>query len=872
MSAQPEPDDSALEPLLRAALARQSLLDFCGLMDPKYESVAHTNVLIEHLEALDAREIDRLMVHMPPRHSKPVSVDAQVLTGDGSYKRLGDISVGDQVISHTGVPRAVEAVFEQPNQRGVRITAASGRTTQAALDHPFLTPSGLVLAGDLTLGMTLGNIAQPKTDSTDRYPIEGYRLAGYFIGDGCCVTQKDRPYAMAANITNVDPGIIADIDVCAAALNLTTHRKGISTYFTDGIRPWLRETGLAGLNSRTKYVFDWIFQSSNEAIAAFLGAYIDCDGSVHRRSGKRADTGKDRTDVCVDINSVSHELLIGCQRLFLRLGIQTRVRQKVGKYKDRPHVSYRLAITDMDGVARFTDLVELHSFKAGLRSRYIRTKFTQPILADPIIEIEPIENLDCRCLTVAEDHTFTADDFIVHNTYHVSERFPAWYCGRHPSDSIILASYGSDLAETSSRKVRGLIMDERWPFSTRVAPDSSAVNRWSTIDGGQLLAVGISAGATGHGAHLLAIDDPLKDRAEAESILARDTVWQWYTDVARTRLMRRAIQFVTSTRWHEDDLAGRILNTSEAHKWTVLTLPAICEAPDDPIEIKLGRKDGDALWPAWYPIEKLIEQRDVMTSRNWSSVFQGNPLPAGGDLVKAEWLEHRYDRVPSSDMTVTMALDAAAKTGIHNDFSALVVLGTTATHYYVLDIIRRKVDFPALKKMLFEAVAIHKPRAIYIEDSSNAVALIQDLKRPEHDGGGSRLPIVPVQAKGSKISRMEAQTGLLESGRVLLPADHLAKPWLLEFMRELLRLPTPPDDQMDALAIALAAASRKVGGGMFFAGLSTTGSSRTYPIFTPDGIYQPPTTPPVKAAPSVWPKGVQPAKPRLGGNPLPARW
>ena len=121
-------------------------------------------------------------------------------------------------------------------------------------------------------------------------------------------------------------------------------------------------------------------------------------------------------------------------------------------------------------------------------------------------------------------------------TYHVSERYPAWWLGRRPSDAVIMASYAAELAQANSRRVRNLLQDVRYPFETRLAADSKAVGLWGTAQGGRLLAAGVGSGITGFGADLLNIDDPFKDRQEAESETIRERVWLWYQDVARTRL------------------------------------------------------------------------------------------------------------------------------------------------------------------------------------------------------------------------------------------------------------------------------------------------------------------------------------------------
>ena len=271
--------------------------------------------------------------------------------------------------------------------------------------------------------------------------------------------------------------------------------------------------------------------------------------------------------------------------------------------------------------------------------------------------------------------------------------------------------------------------------------------------------------------------------------------------------------------------SGASLLRRGAGAWHVVRLPAFAEENDP-----LGRKVGAPLWPERVTARDLHDRREEMGDRPFQAQFQQNPLPASGDLVKADWLSHRYERVPE-DLTVIMALDAAAKTGISNDYSAIVVIGYSKNEYFILDVIRRKVDFPDLRKLLVGAYEKHHPRTIYVEDASNAVGLIQELRKE------SALPIVAVQAKGSKISRMEAQTGLLESGRVKLPADNLGATWLTDFLRELLSLPNGKhDDMADALFLALAQARRASSSTWSFATASTTRSPLTRPS---DEYYDP---------------------------------
>lgn len=221
----------------------------------------------------------------------------------------------------------------------------------------------------------------------------------------------------------------------------------------------------------------------------------------------------------------------------------------------------------------------------------------------------------------------------------VTKRFPAWWLGRNPKAQIITASYNSDLATDFGRQVRNIVNDPLYGnvFGTRLATDSKAANRWNTNANGAYVAAGVGTAVTGRGADLLIIDDPLKDRAEAESELKRQTVWDWYTSTAYTRLMPGGAVIVVQTRWHEDDLAGRLLEFEEkgtGDKWHKLDLPAISE-------------DGKALWPERYPIEDLERIKGTIGPRDWSALYQQSPTPDDGDFFKREWF-HMYqpDELP----------------------------------------------------------------------------------------------------------------------------------------------------------------------------------------------------------------------------------
>lgn len=228
-----------------------------------------------------------------------------------------------------------------------------------------------------------------------------------------------------------------------------------------------------------------------------------------------------------------------------------------------------------------------------------------------------------------------------------SKRFPAWCLGRNPKRQIIAASYNSDLANDFGRNVRNIVAEpefsEVFP-SVTLAPDSQAANRMNTNHGGAYVAAGVGTAVTGRGAHIALIDDPFKDREEADSERRRDIVWDWYRSTLYTRLMPGGAIVLIQTRWHEDDLAGRLLSDG-SDKWEVLDLPALS-------------KEGEALWPEWYPVETLHRIKGAIGPREWSALYQQQPQPDEGTFFQRAWFRE-WGKLPTlryygtSDYAVT---------------------------------------------------------------------------------------------------------------------------------------------------------------------------------------------------------------------------
>lgn len=205
-----------------------------------------------------------------------------------------------------------------------------------------------------------------------------------------------------------------------------------------------------------------------------------------------------------------------------------------------------------------------------------------------------------------------------------SKRFPAWYLGRHPKDQLITATYAAELAQDFGREVRDILRSDEYAqiFSTRLSPDSTSAGRWHTNAGGVYVAVGVGGPITGRGAHVALIDDPIKNRQDADSETVREGIWRWYSSTLRTRLMPGGRIILILTRWHEDDLAGRLL-ARQPDEWRV-------------VELDAEKAPGVALWPQWYPWHELKRIESEISPRDYQALYRQNPTPDEGTYFKRE--------------------------------------------------------------------------------------------------------------------------------------------------------------------------------------------------------------------------------------------
>lgn len=289
-----------------------------------------------------------------------------------------------------------------------------------------------------------------------------------------------------------------------------------------------------------------------------------------------------------------------------------------------------------------------------------------------------------------------------------SKRFPAWVLGKHPDWQIIACSYNADLATDFGREVRNLVIEDEYRAvfpGTELAQDSKAASRWNTSKKGAYVAAGVRGGITGKGAHIAIIDDPVKDRAEADSPVTQEAIWAWYTSTLRTRLMPGGGILLMLTRWHEEDLAGKALKQDG---WDVLKLPAI----------RIENGEEKALWPEWYDLEALHMLRDdELPSRDWSALYQQEPRTEAGSYIRREWFE-RYDEAPKR-LNIYMASDFAVtepREGSDPDWTEHGVFGLDGDGgIYVLDWWRGQTAADEWIDRLIDLFQKHEPIAWFGE-------------------------------------------------------------------------------------------------------------------------------------------------------------
>ena len=378
----------------------------------------------------------------------------------------------------------------------------------------------------------------------------------------------------------------------------------------------------------------------------------------------------------------------------------------------------------------------------------------------------------------------------------ISYLAPAWFLGKYPQKKIIMGSHTADLAVNFGRRVRNLVGSDAYKGifpQVELQSDSKSASRWGTNFNGEYFAIGVGGALAGRGADLFIIDDP---HSEQEAKTGRPDVflpaWEWFQSGPLQRLMPGGAIIIVMTRWSKLDLTGMIVQQTERNEdvdaWEVVEFPAI-------------KDDGQALWPEFWDVDELLAKKAALDIRYWNAQYMQKPTSEEGALIKREWWQiWEKDDPPQCEFTI-MSLDAAQEASNRADYNALTTWGvfynedTQNFAIILLNAIKKRMEYPELKKLVLEEYREWQPDAFMVEKKSNGSALYQEFRR-------MGIPVGEfTPGKGQdKIARVNAVSDLFASGIVFAPDRR----WAKEVIEECNDFPAGTnDDLVDSTTLAL---------------------------------------------------------------------
>jgi len=356
----------------------------------------------------------------------------------------------------------------------------------------------------------------------------------------------------------------------------------------------------------------------------------------------------------------------------------------------------------------------------------------------------------------------------------ITKKFPAWFLLQNPDKEIIISSYSADLAFDFSRIARQTFEEHQGMFGVQLAEDNQSVRVWG-IEGhrGGLMAAGVGGPITGRGFHIGIVDDPFKNRQEANSPTIREKVWDWYRSVFRTRAYpANSAIIIVMTRWHEDDLIGRLL-AEQPEEWEVINLPAYAEQNDT-----IGREEGETLWPEWFPKKDYESIKKDIGSYEWMALYQQRPTSQGGNIFKQEWFNW-VDNIPD-DLRIYQNIDLAASSKTESDYFALLTYGIDEdSNIYLFDLYMGHIEFPQQVKTIQEYYNKWKPIQVGVEAVAYQNAMEQYLRDK------TMIPVRKLKPSTDKVTRALKITPHFENGKVkilrTIPNRDLFETQLLQF-------------------------------------------------------------------------------------------
>lgn len=740
------------------------------LTEGREKQAPHLDLIDDAFQRIAAGERLQVMLTMPPRHGKQVADSEPVLTTEG-WKRHGDLRVGDCVYAPTGKSVLVEWVSE-PSDEKMRVTFSDGESVLVHPNHEWAVydrSRGAWRTVETRYLATQKLHSGPQGCRGGRYrfqlpsveplqnpdavlPVDPYTL-GVWLGDG--TTGKASFCGTAVDVDHIAARIPYELG--ARWVHPDT---GVHYQYLKGLRAPLREAGVLD----GKHIPQGYLVASERQRRDLLAGLVDTDGSLGR-------------DGRVRFVSASEELARGVRDLARTLGYRANLDWRAPDERERQ-------ITG--GACWVTSWTPHDGFPQGTLPRKAVRNPVKTKRRIGVTKVETASPEPGRCIQVEGSLYLVGRAMIpTHNSQRASRWGPLWYLRRHPEHRVMIASYGADLAEDHGRWVRDQLREYEYTLGIKLNPASHAANRFdleqrrgSSVRGGMVTA-GVGGGLTGKGFNLGIVDDPFKGHDDASSPAQRDRVWEWYRSVFFTRRAPGASIILINTRWHEDDLSGRLL-AHEPHRWIQIDLPAVADSPHD----ALGRPIGAPLWPEQYNATELAETRESVGERIWYALYQQKPRPLEGGVWKWAWItDHRISKeawpgiVPTR---VVVAVDHAGGDSLRNDEVGLCCAAIDSEgHMYLRDDRSRTMGADTWGTEVCLLAIERQADAIIVENNFGGdmarqivVQAWQELQR-EHATKGMLMPaIIEVHAKQGKRLRAEPIAQLYKQGLVHHVDEH----------------------------------------------------------------------------------------------------
>lgn len=735
---------------------------------------------------------NKLMIFVPPQHGKELKDSTLTPTPNG-FKRHGDLKPGDYVFGRDGKAVRVLAVSEKVLSE-YRVTFSDGSVFDCHGNHEWVIY-------DRSYGKE--RTLETKYMATQKLysGVEGKRGCHYRFQVEPCVSVDFEPknvaidpYTLGAwlgdglyegglmHIGNDDTQIIDNI-ARVYSLHETKGSQNVRRFRIEGLSDILKANGLLG----NKHIPDDYIFNSAEVRKQLIAGLIDTDGYVYPKNGR------------VTISNTNKRIIDSAALILRSLG------QNVVVTAFEPQVSSS-GIVGRQTVYQlcFNPTTDFPTVVPRKRiGRTITNRKRSIVSIEPLAESEREQG---NCIQVEGGVYLVGERFVpTHNSEIVSRKFPAWALGRNPKTRLVGCSYSADLAQQFSRSIQRTIDDDCYK---EVFPETQLnggkqsgfirnVDIFETVGhGGFYKAVGVGGSLTGTPVDIGIIDDPVKDALEANSETYRNRVWEWYTDVFLTRLHNNSKQILIQTRWHADDLAGRLLDR-EGDTWTVVSIPAIREdnlMADDPREV------GEALWEERHSLVRLreIEKR---SPRTFAALYQQRPTIEGGNIVKSDWFrrvsQYDFNHIHGNEPMVFF-IDTAYTDKSDNDPTGIIATCKIGNDIYVAHGEKVLMRFPDLLRFLPNYVKEHgytQASSVRIEPKANGLSVIDQLRATT----GLNVVATP-SPHDSKETRLNAASPTIESGRVVL----VDGAWTEQFIDEVCGFPSKPHDEyVDVLCYAI---------------------------------------------------------------------